>query len=133
MTRPTISLADRVQLLLDTYQPHGLPETPHSVAERTGLDEDLIAGICSGAVEAVAAADLDTLAAHFIAPAAYLTGDEDDAEVLAYHDDLLNYRMVINDGASLVALRAHGPDLSTEASEALRDLIAHTNARYGHR
>ena len=133
VSRPPISLAERVQLLFATSQPHGLPATPHSVATHTGLDEGLIAGIRSGVVQAVDEADLGAIAAHFLVDSAYLTGNDRDAEVRAYHEDLLNYREVINDGASLVALRAHGRDLSAEASAALRDLIAQTNDRYGPR
>lgn len=130
-----MSLSARVQKLFDAALSAGRKDTTESVGSAVtaalgrAVNGDDIQAILDGADPLSDKAILTALAAHFDAPASYLTGTTDEQK--QYDAELDFYFSMTSSHISTIALRARNEEMSQPGVDALTKLINETHERYG--
>ncbi|WP_157084136.1 hypothetical protein [Millisia brevis] len=130
----SLSLSERIRILVETAAAAGRTETDESIAAAVApvvgrpIETSLIREAIEG--DAVPADDvLEAIAAHFSAPRSYLLGSPE--EQARYLHQLELFTMLSGVPVSLMALRSGRPELSAESVSAVGRLIESTHERYG--
>lgn len=129
-----MSLSARVQKLFDAANSAGRTDTAESVAVAVGaaLSRTLSRADIQALLDGADTPDnevLTAVAAHFEAPASYLTGTPE--EQADYDAQLDFYFSLTTSQLSTIALRARNANMPSAAVNALTNLINETHEKYG--